>query len=193
MLNELNMNLDELRDYLKIMGIDETKYTDNVLEKLINFYTDYIMSYTGIDFDEHEHTVTDTNPNFNYKNYLLGFYPVVEIEEILLDGKVINESDYKLDKQSGIIYWMNDLLDGDVLEIIYISQIHDTNLLNTFVTLLKDLIYCSLEPNNKGNIVSVKEGDVTVTYDSNSITSNLIINRLNLLKNSYYGSKTKII
>jgi hypothetical protein len=193
MLNELNMNLEELRDYLKIMGIDETKYTDNVLEKLINFYTDYIMSYTGIDFDEHEHTVTDTNPNFNYKNYLLGFYPVVEIEEILLDGKVINESDYKLDKQSGIIYWMNDLLDGDVLEIIYISQIHDTNLLNTFVTLLKDLIYCSLEPNNKGNIVSVKEGDVTVTYDSNSITSNLIINRLNLLKNSYYGSKTKII
>ncbi|MBX7076660.1 MAG: hypothetical protein K1X33_05040 [Methanobacteriaceae archaeon] len=193
MLAELDINLDDLREYLKIKGIDDSLYTDNVLEKLINFYTDYIVSYTGIDFDEHEHTVVDTCPIFRTNSYLLGFYPVVEIESIELDGNVINESSYKLDKNNGIIYWIDDSIDGDVLEIVYISQIRDNLILNTFVPLLKDMIYCSLEPNNKGNIVSVKEGDVTVTYDSNSTMSNFIINRLDLLKNLYYGSKTQMI
>ena len=115
---------------------------------------------------------------------LLEFYPILSVDKITIDGEVTS-LDYKLDKESGIIY-MNTPVVGD-LEVEYTTGFTDEEYESIILPLLYDFIcYNIYAVNHDGNeISSVKEGEVSVNYDTSNTWYNKVYGRINRLKESY--------
>ncbi len=181
--------MENIKEYLKTQDINTDNITDNTLEQLYNKYQNYILSYTGIELEKID-TITDISlKKFNYKNYLIKEYPIDEIIEIKVDNNLINPNQYFVNLDSGIIRWKENIT-GNILTIKYLKRAKKETL-NLIENLILDLLTYNLKEDK--DIQSIKEGDVSITYNTNNSLSNNIKEKLEDLKNSQYSPKAQMI
>ena len=172
---------EQIQQYLQTQGINIENITNEQLTNIYNTYLNYILTTTGITIEPTTNTYTDINYNkFNNINYILPICPV-KVESIKIDNQTISPNTYILNEDHGIIRWKTRQ-QGDTLTITYTSTPNDETLQLIGATIL-DLIYYTLDTNPSKDIKTLKEGDISITYDSDNNTSNKIKTNMETLKN----------
>lgn len=180
----MEFNKDEIRAYLKLHNISGD-YTDEELDSLINMMINHIQGETGRELTPTTHNDSELHFNTSRGEYNLKHYPVTEIKSIYLDQTFIYPSDYILNKESGIIKFLKPL--PPVCECLYVeyTSCESDEWITTYISpLLGDLLVYNLMDDSLKNATSVKEGDVSVNYDSGNSLLALINKRLDRIRTS---------
>ena len=176
------ITLENLKQQLTLAGIP-IDYTDEQLQLLLTNTINELTGSTNLPLQATNHKTIINN--FNDKIVELDHYPVKEISSLKIGGSELSTDDYVLDNSLGILYF-DSVLNG-LLTCSYVSQVDDDVVDNKVNPLIVDIIRYRISSNFSvdGVTSSVKEGDVSVNYDTSSSLGNLILSRINDLKNSY--------
>jgi hypothetical protein len=164
--------ISDLRELLQVYGIDDSQYTDTQLQLLLKQARTYIGDVTPTSH-------TDYVERFNGKRYMTQYYPVgVDSVTILVDEESITP---KYITEEGIIYFDN-MVTGE-LRCTYTQQLSEEEISDAILPLTVYMI----KDNIGGNMSSITEGDVSVSFDNNSTvsTSNQINRLIESLRNKY--------
>lgn len=154
------ISVDELKERLRLAGIDFGNYTDEDLQKLIDLTLKDIEAKTGLPIIN-PRLITEYTDSFHGKLYETDFYPLL-CSEIQLDGEVIEA--HRIDTDRGIVYFKPGI-HGE-LEVRYNIQYTDVNVLSSLVT---NMIILDIEADTvHGTWNSIKEEGVSVTYGAGS-------------------------
>jgi hypothetical protein len=184
------IDIPKLRTLLKFEGINLDDYTDDELTILAESKVNELAGLLGLDVNpvHRKQTVTD------YKGEIirLDFYPVYDFNKITVDGECLHPNRYHVDYRLGLVY-LHDYIIGTV-EIKYISGLPDDFMINTVNPLIKDMVTYSLTYNKLGMggpVSSIKEGDVSVNYDTNNSLGNRITNQITDIKSRYASARVR--
>lgn len=183
-------DINEFRTLLKFEGISLDNYTDNELNVLIKSKITELKGLIGIDITPVHRR--QYNRKFKGDTLRLDHYPIYDLASVKLDGCRVHECDYDINMDLGIIYF-NNRLSGD-LEVKYLSGIHDDVLNNSIIPLVREMVAYALTYNHAGvgdAVSSIKEGDVSVNYDTNNGRGSRINNRITDLKNQYNSARLR--
>lgn len=167
-------DITTLREYLQLRGIDDTAYTDEQLQLLISQATAYI----GEDF-VNPTTHEDYLRHYEGTRYMTDYYPVdVSSCVVLVDGEEVTP--HKITEE-GIIYFENHI-QGELL-CTYVQAIDETAIEQA----LFGVIGYMIADTTGGNMKSINEGDISITYDTdnNLSTSSQISHLIESLRNKY--------
>lgn len=171
-----------IRQYLNTKNIDTTDTTDTEISNIYNTYLNYILTLTGINLNPT--TITHTNlteTQLQQPYYILPDAPITEIQELNIDNNLINPSSYYADLDNGIIRWKTQPT-GNLITITYTKETDPETIQLIGATIL-DLITYTLDTNPNKDIKTLKEGDISITYDTDNNTTSRIYNNLETLKN----------
>lgn len=179
------IDVDELRVVLRINGVDETTYSDDELNNLINFHTGLFntlicFNYNLTEYEEY-YPVSEST-----RSLLINHYPIQSLSTLKIGDKDYTSNIKYLDKKPGIIYFKEPLTDD--VSITYMSGFDETQVNELIKPLILDLIVYGVKYGVGGVISSLSEGDVSVSYD----TSMSIQSRINDL-NKRYCVKARMI
>lgn len=177
------LDTGQFKTYCKLNNIDISSFSTDELKTLYQYKLNQLEELLGFNITPTKHT--DYHLMFHGPTLLLDFYPVLSIDKIMFDGSII-DLDYKIDNDDGIIY-INTPLAGD-LEVEYTAGFTDEQYTHVILPLLYDFICYNIHVagNNSNEISSIKEGEVTVNYDTNNTWYTKINNRINNLRHSYH-------
>lgn len=177
------LTVDELRLLFKLNNI-ETTLTDVELEQLIQIEQKSICAELGISLDPIKHTFT-YYPNYTEPRkqarvpITLPLVNVISIDKITINGHYLAQAeDYFFDDFNSILYliprhrhrrwywawpwfWNITL----IVKIDYTTQITDASILDLLKSLLGDVLVYHQTPSMNKDVTSIKEGDVTVSFD----------------------------
>lgn len=172
------LTLSELKEKLDLQNVDYD-LNDAKLDLLLRETITQLMGYTNLPILPQSHKQID--PHFKGKTLDLDYYPIKDIRSIDIGSKTLESDDYILDDDNGILY-LNSIMSG-TLVVDYIVQIPET-MFYSVNNLLFDLIKLNLKNNFEDTAFSsVKEGDVSINYDTNNSLPSLIQQRIAELKN----------
>ena len=184
MYNVTSEDLTRLRTLLQSNGIDDTSYDDSQLCQLIQqsvtlIGEDYV---TGSCETEYDYT-------FNGDMYMTMSYPVVTDEvQVKLDDVDVPSEDILHITSEGVIRFKRDL--EGLLEVRYRNGVNDSTM--TDFLLLATLHLVKGGASGTGNISSITEGDVNVSYD-NTTNSNNSLNGVITTVHGLYGARVRMI
>ena len=191
--NELpNKNLitvDELKILFKLNNI-QTPFTDDELNQLISITQKNMLAELGITLKPVKHTYT-VYPNYTEPRkqtrvpITLPLVHVKHIDEIRVNKHILVEDvDYVFDEKNSIVYLKPRFWHGmwhwywywywDValsVKVDYTTQLDDELILDLLNSLLGDLLIYGQTPTNQRDVKSIKEGDVTVSWDTDNAHS----------------------
>ena len=118
---------------------------------------------------------------FEYTDTLvLEEYPILNIEHLIIDGAELNNDEYTVSYENGIIY-LNQPYRGNV-KVEYTSGFSQ-ELYNVFIeSLIGDLI--SYDP-QVDSVSSMSEGDTSINYDTGSLLGSRINRKIDDLRNTF--------
>lgn len=178
----MSIDVTIVKNYLKLQGIN-IELTDDELEALIYFEINQIEAETGRELKITSHIDTEFHFNTSRMEYNLKHYPVTEILEVSIDNQIISSENYVVNKDVGIIKFIKQLPPYcNVLKVDYTSKETDNWILTNVQPLLLDMIKYRLNNTPLKNVASVKEGDVSVNYDTANSEYTLITQRLKQLR-----------
>lgn len=152
--------VEDLRQLLVANGIDDTQYTDEEL----TIFIDTAKTVIGLEYTEsiaHE----DYVEKIQCRKYMTNYYPIAPDSVcVLVDGEEVTAK--KITKE-GIIYFY-EIIDGE-FSCTYLQAI-DTDLIDYATRLLS--LYTIQEKEGTGAVSSIAEGDISISYDTNSSASN---------------------
>lgn len=172
------ITLEELKIQLQIEKITTT-LTDEELNLLLNDTIDKLIGETNLPINPETHK--QIIPNFRSETIQLDYYPLLIIDSLQIGNTILEDNDYFLDEENGIIYLQSFMTGFCVIN--YTVQIQDPVFLKVN-PLIFDMIKLKLK-NNFGEtaVTSVKEGDLSKNYDTSNSLSGVIQQRINELKN----------
>lgn len=176
-----------------IISLEDENPDISKYESLLQLQIDKIASETGLELNPTAHTDVDFNFNWESQDYNVRYYPVYEIHQVRVDNKCICPKDYILDKDTGRLHFLKKLPKGEALIVEYMSCESDSYFNSKVLPLAYDMLLYSLDESPTKNASSIKEGDLSVNYDTNTSLNAMIINRLNDLKNSRRGVVTRML
>lgn len=162
-------------------------------EKLLQLQLKRIASETGLELKPTAHTDVDFNFNFDSLDYNVHHYPIHEIHQVKVDNKKICPHDYIMDKENGRLHFLKKLPKGESLIIEYTSCESDSFIFSKVLPLAYDMLLYSLDQSPTKNASSIKEGDLSISYDTGTSLNAVLINRLNDLKNIRRGVVTRML
>lgn len=172
------LTLSELKTKLELESVDYD-LTDAKLDLLLRQTITQLIGYTNLPILPQSHKQID--PHFEGKILDLDYYPIHDIRSIDIGSKSLERAEYILDDDNGILY-LNSNMSG-TLVVDYIVQIPEMMFFSVN-NLLFDLIKLNLKNNFEDTAFSsVKEGDVSINYDTNNSLPSLIQQRIAELKN----------
>lgn len=185
------MNVEELRILLKFEGIDLSNYSDDELNILIASKTRELAGLIGLDI-EPSHRI-QTVSDFKGKRLRLDFYPVLDLVQLKYNGCPLKSCKYTLNEKLGIITF-KDYLHGPVT-VKYLSGFSE-DLINGFINpLIADMVADTLSKDKSLGLVdgvsSIKEGDVSVSYDTSNSRTNRINSRIEDIKNRFSSARIR--
>lgn len=183
-------DINEFRTLLKFEGISLDDYTDEELNLLINSKINELKGLTGIDIVPVHRR--QNNHDFKGDTLRLDFYPVHDLANITLNGCPIHSHEFNVDNDLGIIYF-NNIIRGNV-EVKYLSGISDDVLNGSIIPLVREMVIYALTYNNAGvgdAVSSIKEGDVSINYDTNNGRGSRISSRIADLKSRYGSARVR--
>ncbi len=175
----------ELKQILKLKGVKDTGFSPEELKLLIEYKTVELQGLINANIEEKQES--QTVYKFRDDRISLAAYPVQGIESITLDNKELSDDDWVLDHSLGLVYFTRKLY--GLLTVNYISCLDDDVIKTAIVPLLTDMIlYDILNKKNNPNtgiVSNVKEGDVSVSYDTSTTLGNRIWSRIEELRARY--------
>jgi hypothetical protein len=166
--------VDELRELLVLYDIADSEYTDEQLEMMIS----QARACIGTEYTEasdHEDYVRDFCGDY----YLTDYYPVdVDSVRVTIDDEIVFPE--KITSE-GIIYFTNQ--QRGKLSCTYVQDFSSYDIKEVILPLTMYMI----RDKNGGNMRSINEGDISITYDNDSqlSTSNMISQLVQKLQNKY--------
>lgn len=176
----MDFALDDIKAYLKLKGVPTEDLSDKDLEGLINLQLNKIEAETGRELHETKHE--DYELHFKGCEYNLKFYPVVSIETVTIDNKLILPSEYLLDPNNGIIKFKKRITECELLEVTYSSKESDYFIQTQVMSLMKDMLFFELSKDPAMSAASISEGDVSINYDVSNSLNVLILKKLDKLR-----------
>lgn len=174
--------IENLREMLTSRGINAEEYTEAQLSSMIQqavtlIGEEYVSSRTEVDYDY----------TFTGDIYLTAEYPITpEAVTVTLDDVDITDSIKSITKE-GVIHFNEDH-DG-VLRVEYnvglTSDVVQDSILLAAMYLLGDSAHM-------GNISSINEGDVSISYDRTNNTANSLDGVINNV-HKQFGARVKMI
>jgi len=183
------MSVDDVKLLFKLNNI-QTSLTDEELGQLITLTQKNMLAELGITLKPVQHTYT-VYPNYTEPRkqtrvpVTLPLVHVKHIDEIKINGKILVEDvDYDFDEMNSIIYlkprfyhgfwhwywfWFWDI--ALIVKVKYTTQLDDELVLDLLNSLLGDLLVFQQTPIRERNVKSIKEGDVTVSWDTDSVNA----------------------
>lgn len=182
------LTVDEVRDRLRLDDIDDSSLSDEDLNLLIIGKIDELQGLLGFDIVETSHKQYIRNYHDNL--LILDYLNVLEVYQVLVNNKELCESEYTLDENLGILYFNNT--QNGFLIIKYLCGLNETQLNTLIKPLLLDMITYKLDDNPERNATSIKEGDISIGYDTTQLLGQRINTRIQELRNSY-TTKVRLI
>ena len=159
------VNVSDVKLLYKQYGI-KNNLTDEELERLIEIQLESLLAQLGVSLEPQIHNYTKYN--HHPKTPLpLPLDDIVGVDRVIVNGKKLCSNEYFFDELNGIVYITKNYgcCPLSYVHVNYITRLSDI-FLDKLKSLLLDTILLLLAPNNNnGNIKSIKEGDVTVTYE----------------------------
>lgn len=189
MCDESIVPVSDLITLLKLKGI-EYDLDDDGLNNLIGFKVKELMGLLGVDLVpvQREYMIQ----KFKSNKIFLNFYPVLSIENITIGKDEVE--DYIVNKNIGVVY-LEDICDG-MLHVDYTTKLPDKDINVIIKPLLMDMVMYDLinkgNKINEGSVSTIKEGDVSVSYDTSSNLGNRIYTRIGDLRLKYSSYNTKV-
>ena len=182
------VNVDDVKLLYKQYGI-KSNLTDEELEHLIKIQLDSILAQLGVSLEPQTHNYTKYN-HHPKKPIPLPLDDIVGVDRVIVNGKRLCSHEYFFDELNGIVYITKNYgcCPLAYVHINYITKLPDI-FLEKLKSLLLDMLLLLLAPpiHDDSAIKSIKEGDVTVSYDNDpswrSQTANAIPIKMNELKN----------
>lgn len=159
------VNVDDVKLYYKQYNI-QNNLTDEELERLIQNQIDSVLAQLGVSLEPqiHNYTKYQHPPK---KPLPLPLDDILGIDRVIVNGERLCSEDYFFDELNGIVYITKNYgcCPLSYVHIHYITKLSDL-FLEKLKSLILDMMLVLLLPHNDENgIKSIKEGDVTVTYD----------------------------
>lgn len=159
------VNVDDVKLLYKQYNI-QNNLTDDEIEQLIKMQIDSVLAQLGVSLEPtmHNYTVYQHPPR---KPLALPLPEIVGIDRVIVNGERLHLQDYFFDELNGIVYITKNYgcCPLSYVHIHYITRLSDL-FLEKLKSLVLDMLLILLLPHNDENgIKSIKEGDVTVTYD----------------------------
>ena len=189
------VNIDDIRTGLRIKGIE---YDDEELADLIRYNINKIISITGANLDVETYHYTITDKRF-LRKIVLPLSNIFDVDEIHVDFELYDDSKYFVDNKNGVIFFKEPILYAEHIHIKYLTKPDDTIISNIITPLITDMIINDNENADNGvgvggEVSSIHEGNVSISFKSSSTLQDSINKRLDKLANgeiSLTGSKTK--
>ena len=184
------IDIPKLRTLLKFEGITLDEYSDDELKILAESKLTELSALTGLDINPVHRKQTITH--FSGEIIRLDFYPVYDFNNITCDGRCLHHKDYHVDIQLGLIY-LHKYITGNI-EVRYLSGVSDDFMNSTVTPLIKDMITYAVTYNKwgmGGPVSSIKEGDVSVNYDTSNSLGNRIANTIADIKSRYTTARVR--
>lgn len=175
------VDINDLKEYLKLNNV-ETSLTDDELNSFCMYKINELEMELGVTITPKNHT--EFIPRLDYDDkFLLDYYPVLSVNEVLIDGEKLESEDYILSSDDGIIYLKHNYYGN--IRVDYTSGFNQTEFNNYIKTLIYDMLIYSQDNNSLNNVTSMSEGDTSINYDTSSLLSTRINNKINHLRNSF--------
>ena len=159
------VNVDDVKLLYKQYGI-KNNLTDEELEHIIQIQLDGLLAQLGVSLEPQIHNYTKYN--HPPKTPLpLPLDDITGVDRVVVNGKKLCSHEYFFDELNGIVYITKDYgcCPLSYVHVNYITRLSDI-FLEKLKSLLLDMLLLLLAPTNDDDgIRSIKEGDVTVTYD----------------------------
>lgn len=149
-------------------------------EELKEYLEKDLESQLGLTFKDVEHTQIE---EFDYDHIILDFYPILEITSVNIGSETLEPTDYILDEELGIIYLKHPY--RGLLNLKYVSGFSKLEYDTVISPLLDLMLKYHLDTGWDKDATTIKEGDVSISYDSSIGTGALINNRINELRKRY--------
>lgn len=184
------LSVEDLKLLFKFNNI-QTQFNDDELEKLISMTQSSMLAELGITLKPVQHIYT-VYPNYTEPRkqtrvpVTLPLTYVKNIDEIRVNKKILVEGvDYEFDEKNSIIYlkprwhhgfwrwwWFWHWGVAISVKVKYTTQFDDELILDLLSSLLGDLLVYGQTPLMQSrDVKSIKEGDVTVSWDTDNAHS----------------------
>ena len=191
------INIEDVKLALRVkdISIDDEKVHD-----LIIYYLNRIQSYTGLDFNIQTYHYTITNKK-NIKKIVLPLYNIFDVDQVHVNYELYDDNKYFVDNKNGVIFFKNPLGYCEHIHVKYLVKIDDDIVSSILTPLVADMIIDGIENGGTdsdtgigGEISSIHEGGVSISFKANSSLQDSINKRLDKLANgeiSITGKQTK--
>lgn len=159
------VNVEDVKLLYKQYNI-QNNLTDEELEHLIKIQIDSVLAQLGVSLEPqmHNYTVYQHHPK---KPLPLPLDDITGIDRVIVNGERLHPHEYFFDELNGIVYITKNY---GCCPLSYVHVHYITRLSDIFIEKLKslvlDMLLLLLVPHTDDDgIKSIKEGDVTVTYD----------------------------
>lgn len=161
------VDVDDVKLLYKQYNI-KNNLSDEELKHLIKIQLDSILAQLGVSLEPQPHNYTKYN-HLPKKPIVLPLDDIVGIDRVIVNGKRLHKQDYFFDELNGIVYITKHFgcCPLSYVHIHYITRLSDLFLEKLKSLLLDMLLLLLVPPHDDDGIKSIKEGDVTVTYDNN--------------------------
>ena len=186
------VDIAKLKTLLKFEGIDLSDYTDDELKVIVDSKISELEGLIGLDVNPvHRKHI---QKEFQGDVLELPFYPVYDLHSIKIDGECVTPKIYTFNERLGLIYFTKQM--HGFVEVKYISGLSDETITNLINPLIKEMVAYAFTYNQwgmGGPVSSIKEGDVSVNYDTSNSKGNIIMNRIEDIKKRYCTARVKWI
>lgn len=176
------ITVEELEASLTQLGIDYSDYEEN-LEQLLTSYIQKLIGLTGAPILSK--TIEEMEYDYSGKTFQFKVYPISEVKCVCLNGNPVDEELYVLDGNIGVLYFTRSFT--GLLKLTYTVELSE-QVIDTLVNpLLVDMLGHDISKgfNWDGEYSTVKEGDVSISFDTSTGSYAGIQNRINELKYMY--------
>ena len=184
------INAAKIKTLLKFEGINLEDFTDEELDILMDSKVNEIESLTGLAIKPKHRRQVESH--FQGDMIRLEFYPVMDFNRLLINDTCICPKHYNINMDLGIIY-LDEIYKGSVI-VEYISGQKDEFIDNIITPLVKDMVAYAVTYNKfnmGGPVSSIKEGDVSVNYDTNNGYGSRITNQIADMKSKYCSARLR--
>ena len=184
------INAAKIRTLLKFEGINLDNFTDEELDLLIDSKISEIESLTGLAIKPKHRRQVESY--FKGNMIRLEFYPVIDFNRLLICDTCVCSKHYSINLELGIIY-LDKIYKGSVV-VEYMSGQNDDFIDNIIAPLVKDMVAYAVTYNKfgmGGPVSSIKEGDVSVNYDTNNGYGSRIANAITDMKSKYCSARLR--
>lgn len=154
---------------------NEENLTSNNLEDLIK---QKISAYIGVPIDPV--SFTQIEKYFSGDSLLVDNFPLKEIQSLTIGDLELNNNDYTIDSDAGLIYFKNDYTGFLILN--YTCGLSDAQIELYITPLVQEMLDYESDVGWTKNASSIKEGDVQINLDTSISKGALIQKSLDNLK-----------